>query len=106
MSTLASPKLGLNVPAKHYSRLIKFIEEIARHEPQGAATSVDIFSNDDNQWYCQVCRGGQKTKPMGPSSKQQAERVQDARRIRIAAKGTAWLVFEETGQDENGPSSC
>lgn len=105
MSTLPSHNPGSGVqpvaPAKHYSRLIKFSDDIAEHEPQEACTSVDIFSNDDNEWYCQVCRGEQKTQPMGPYTKLQAERIQDARRTRIAAKGTAWLVFEQTGDDDN-----
>ncbi|MGB8289970.1 hypothetical protein ELI13_35905 [Rhizobium ruizarguesonis] len=106
MSTLSSHNLGSGMhpfaPAWHYSRLIKFIDEIANHEPQKASTSVDIFSNDGKEWYCQVCRGGQKTQPMGPYTKRQAERIQDARRTRIAAKGTAWLVFEQTGEDDHG----
>ncbi|CDM61878.1 hypothetical protein LPU83_pLPU83d_0507 (plasmid) [Rhizobium favelukesii] len=105
MSTLSSPNLGSGMnpiaPAWHYSRLIRFIDEIANHEPEKSSTSVDIFSNDGNEWYCQVCRGGQKTQPMGPYTKRQAERIQDVRRTRIAAKGTAWLVFEKTGEDDD-----
>lgn len=106
MSTLPSHNVGSRVlhpvaPAKHYSRLIKFIDEVAKHESHEASTSVDIYSDDNNEWYCQVCRGGQKTQPMGPYTKLQAERIQDARRTRIAAKGTAWLIFEQTEEDEN-----
>lgn len=103
MSTLSQHNLGTGVhritPAKHYSRLVKFIDETAEHEPHETSTSVDIFSHDDNKWYCQVRCGEQKTQPMGPYTKRQAERVQDARRTRIAQKGTAWLVFERTGED-------
>ncbi|AHG48887.1 hypothetical protein RLEG12_08085 (plasmid) [Rhizobium leguminosarum bv. trifolii CB782] len=93
--------LSPSAPAKHYSRLIKFIDEIAEHEPHKAATTVDIYSDDNNEWYCQVCRGGQKTQAMGPYTKRQAERVQDARRTRIAKKGTSWLIFEKTEEGES-----
>jgi hypothetical protein len=96
-SVLHNLGTGVQVaPAKHYSRLIKFIDEVAKHEPHETSTSVDIFSNDDNKWYCQIRCGKQRTQPMGPYTKRQAERVQDARRTRIAEKGTAWLIFEQT----------
>jgi len=98
MSTLPKFKLGVGVhtatPTQHYSGVVKFINEIAEHEPNKKSTSVDIFSNGNNKWYCQVCRGKQKTVPMGPYTKLQAERVQDLRRRLIAKKGTARLVFE------------
>lgn len=104
MSTMSSNDLGSRMhpigPAWHYSRLIKFTDEIINNEPEKASTSVDIFSHDGNEWYCQVCRGGQKTQPMGPYTKRQAERIQDARRTRIAVKGTAWLVFEKTEEED------
>ncbi|OCP36180.1 hypothetical protein [Ensifer sp. LC163] len=103
MPTLPDRDLAAGVhmpaPARHYSRSIIFIDEIAKHEPHGTSTSVDIFSHDGNKWYCQVRCGEQKTRPMGPFTKRQAERVQEARRTRIAQKGTAWLVFERTGED-------
>lgn len=107
MSTLSSKDFDAVVlprpaPARHYSRVIKFIDEIAEREPHEASTTVDIFSDDDNEWYCQVCRGGEKTQAMGPYTKRQAERVQDARRTRIATKGTAWLTFEKTEKGERG----
>ncbi|MBY3044181.1 hypothetical protein [Rhizobium leguminosarum] len=109
MSTLSSHDfdsvvLSPSAPAKHYSRLIKFNDEIAEHEPHQASTTVDIYSDDNNEWYCQVCRGGQKTQAMGPYTKRQAERVQDARRTRIATKGTAWLIFEKTEEGESDES--
>ncbi|AJD44544.1 hypothetical protein C9413_28005 [Rhizobium sp. SEMIA 4085] len=99
-SLLHSSGSGVQVaPAKHYSRQIKFIDEIAKHEPHETSTSVDIFSNDDTKWYCQIRCGEQRTQPIGPYTKRQAERVQDARRTRIAEKGTAWLIFEQTDGD-------
>lgn len=81
-------------PAQHFSGVVKFLNNVANHEPNKKSTSVDIFSNGDNEWYCQVCRGKQKTLPMGPYTKLQAERVQDLRRRVIAREGTARLVFE------------
>ncbi|WP_157785418.1 hypothetical protein [Sinorhizobium fredii] len=96
-----NPAVGFHriTPAKHYSRSIIFIDDIARQEPHETSTSVDIFSHDGIRWYCQVRCGEQKPQPMGPFTKRQAERVQEARRTRIAQKGTAWLVFERTGED-------
>jgi hypothetical protein len=91
------PGVHTPTPARHYSRSIIFIDEIAKHEPH--PPSVEIFSHDGNKWYCQVRCGEQKTQPMGPFTERQAERVQEARRSRIAEKGTAWLVFERTGED-------
>ncbi|WP_037390093.1 hypothetical protein [Sinorhizobium americanum] len=93
-----APGLHRITPAKHYSRSIIFIDEIARQEPHETSTSVDIFSHDGIRWYCQVRCGDQKTQPMGPFTKRQAERVQEARRTRIAQKGTAWLAFERSGR--------
>lgn len=80
--------------AQHFSGVIEFINDVAKHEPNKKSTSVDIFSNGDNEWYCQVCRGKQKTLPMGPYTKLEAERVQDLRRRVIGREGTAQLVFE------------
>lgn len=103
MSTSAdrnpAPGVRKNAPPMRYSRPIIFIDEIARQEPPGTSTSVDIFSHDGNKWYCQVRCGQRKTQPMGPFTKRRAERVQEARRTRIAQKGTAWLVFERSGED-------
>ena len=98
MSTLSKLNLRAGVqstaPAQHYSGAVKFIDDVAKHEPNKKSTSVDIFSNGDNEWYCQVCRGKQKTLPMGPYTKLKAERIQDLRRRVIAREGTARLVFE------------
>lgn len=94
-----APGVHRSAPEKHYSRSIIFIDEIARQEPHETSTSVDIFSHDGIKWYCQVRCGERKTQPMGPFTKRQAERVQEARRTRIAQKGTEWLVFERTGED-------
>ncbi|SCW48988.1 hypothetical protein SAMN02927900_01948 [Rhizobium mongolense subsp. loessense] len=69
-------------PARHYSRLIKFIDEVAKHEPHETSTSVDFFSNDDNKWYCQIRCGKQRTQPMGPYTKRQAGTGNSPRRIR------------------------
>jgi hypothetical protein len=80
-------------PAQHYSTIVKFIEEVAKNEPNEPPTSVDIFTAD-GKWYCQVCRGDEKTRPMGPYTERQAERIQDARRMLIAVRGTNRLVFE------------
>ena len=85
--------LGTVAPAQHYSTIVKFIKEVAKEAPNATPTSVEIFSNG-GQWYCQVRRGDETTKPMGPYTKLQAERIQDARRMLIAKRGTANLVFE------------
>jgi hypothetical protein len=80
-------------PAQHYSTIVKFIKAVGEEASNTTPTSVEIFS-DGGQWYCQVRRGDKTTKPMGPYSKLQAERIQDARRMLIAKRGTASLVFE------------
>lgn len=80
-------------PAQHYSTIVKFIKTIAKEAPNTTPTSVEIFSNG-GQWYCLVRRGDETTKPMGPYTKLQAERIQDARRMLIAKRGTSRLVFE------------
>lgn len=94
-----APGVPRITPAKHHSRPIIFIDEIAKHEPYGTSTSVDIFSHDGVRWYCQVRCGEQKTQPMGPFTRRRAERVQETRRARIAQHGTGWLVFEQTAED-------
>ncbi|TPN57365.1 MULTISPECIES: hypothetical protein [unclassified Mesorhizobium] len=80
-------------PAQHYSKVVKFIDELARQAANDAPTSVEIFS-DRGRWYCRVRRGDEKTRPMGPYTKQQAERIQEARRLLIAKRGTARIMFE------------
>ena len=101
MLTLPKPNLGSDVRvgrAIHNSKLRKFINAITNHEPHEMCTSVDIFSIDANRWYCEVFRGEQKARPMGRYTKRETERVQEARRTRIAAKGTAWLICERPGE--------
>ena len=51
---------------------------------------VEIYAVG-NKWYCSVRCGDRKTQPMGPYSKQQAERIQDVRRRLIAKGGAARL---------------
>ncbi|BCH32944.1 hypothetical protein MesoLjLc_48740 [Mesorhizobium sp. L-8-10] len=80
-------------PAQHYSTIVNFINEVAKRAPAEAPTSIEIF-NEGDQWYCQVRRGDQKTQPMGPYTKLQAERIQDARKMLIAKGGTARLAFK------------
>lgn len=84
---------NLVAPAQHYSTIVKFINKVAKRAPSEAPTSIEIF-NEGDKWYCQVRRGDQKTQPMGPYTKRQAERIQDARKMLIAKTGTARLVFE------------
>lgn len=66
-----------------------------------ASTAVEIYSDDNNEWYCRVSRREQKTRRMGRYAELTAEKIQDVLRTRIAAKDTAWLVFEKTGENEN-----
>ncbi|WP_292421741.1 hypothetical protein [Mesorhizobium sp.] len=80
-------------PAKHHSRIVKFVDEAAKQSANEAPTSVEIFS-DSGRWYCRVRRGDETTRPMGPYTKQQAERIQEARRLLIAKRGTARIIFE------------
>ena len=87
MRTVAAPH--------HYSTTVTFINEVAKRELNETQTSVDIFAVGYNR-YCQVSRGDEKTKPMGPYTKRQAERIQDARRMLIEKGGTARLMFEPT----------
>ena len=79
--------------AQHHSKIVKFIDEVAKQSADEAPTSVEIFS-DNGRWYCRVRRGDETTRPMGPYTKQQAERVQEARRMLIAKRGTARIIFE------------
>ncbi|MBZ9708560.1 hypothetical protein LB543_17720 [Mesorhizobium sp. ESP7-2] len=98
MSTL---QRGFNVatdlravaPIRHYSKIVEFAKEVAWEESHQMPTSVEIFS-DSGRWYCQVRRGNEKTRPMGPYTKLQAERIQEVRRALIAKKGTARIMFE------------
>ena len=74
---------------QHHSKIVQFAKEASNE----TSTSVEIFS-DSGHWYCRVRRGDEKTRPMGPYTKQQAERIQEARRILIAKRGTARIMFE------------
>ena len=80
-------------PAQLYSKIVEFAKEVAGEASGETPTSVEIFS-DGGHWYCRVRRGDEKTRPMGPYTKQQAERIQEARRMLIAKKGTARIMFE------------
>jgi len=80
-------------PAQHCSRIVEFAKEIAKEESDEVPTSVEIFA-DSGHWYCRVRRGNEKTRPMGPYTKQQAERIQEFRRALIAKRGTARIMFE------------
>ncbi|RWO02451.1 hypothetical protein [Mesorhizobium sp.] len=80
-------------PARHHSKVVKFISEVAKAAANDAPTSVEIFS-DSGHWYCRVRRGHEKTRPMGPYTKQQAERIQEARRMSIAERGTSRIMFD------------
>ena len=82
-------------PVPHNSTIVRVIDELANEAPNETLVSVEIFSRG-NDWYCQVCRGDKKTQPMGPYTKQQAERIREERRMLIAKKGTARLVFQES----------
>jgi hypothetical protein len=77
---------------RRYSKIVTFAEQVARG-PNEPPTSVEIFSKGA-RWYCRVRRGDEKTRPMGPYDKLQAERVQEARRILIAKNGTSRIMFE------------
>ncbi|MBZ9710420.1 hypothetical protein FJ970_32850 (plasmid) [Mesorhizobium sp. B2-1-8] len=80
-------------PAQHYSKIVEFAKEVAREASDAIPTSVEIFS-DGGHWYCRVRRGNQKTRPMGPYTKQQAERIQETRSMLIAKRGTARIMFD------------
>jgi hypothetical protein len=85
--------LRMVAPARYYSKVVKFIDAVAKEAANHAPTSVEIFS-DSGHWYCRVRRGDEKTRPMGPYTKQQAERIQEARRMLIAESGTSRIMFE------------
>ncbi len=85
--------LPATAPAQHCSRIVEFAEEIAKEESGEMPTSVEIFA-DSGRWYCLVRRGNKKTRPMGPYTKQQAQRIQEVRRALIAKRGTARIMFE------------
>ncbi|MBZ9764310.1 hypothetical protein LB553_26050 [Mesorhizobium sp. CA8] len=80
-------------PIRRNSKIVKFAKEVAGEESHEMPTSVEIFS-DRGRWYCQVRRGNEKTRPMGPYTKLQAERIQEARRALIAKRGTARIIFD------------
>ncbi|SFQ09668.1 hypothetical protein SAMN03159463_05633 [Mesorhizobium sp. NFR06] len=86
-------ELQIIAPAQRHSKIVEFAKEVAGQEFHQMPTSVEIFS-DSGRWYCQVRRGNEKTRPMGPYTKQQAERVQEVRRALIAKRGTARIMFE------------
>jgi hypothetical protein len=81
------------VSAQRYSKIVKFIDEVANQAAIDVPTLVEIFS-DSGRWYCRVRRGDKKTRPMGPYTKQQAERIQEARRMLLAKRGTGRIMFE------------
>lgn len=85
--------LRISAPVQHHSKIVKFVDEIVKQSANEAPTSVEIFS-DSGRWYCRVRRGDETTRPMGPYTKQQAERIQEARRMLIAKRGTARIMFE------------
>ncbi len=80
-------------PTRLHSK--KVTSEASNREPGEVETAVEIFS-DNGSWYCQVCRGRERTRPMGPYTKQRAEQIQDARRRLIAKLGSARLMFEHS----------
>ena len=78
-------------PRQHYSVTVKFIDRAT--DKARNSTTFEIYAVGNN-WYCRVRCGDQKTRPMGPFSKQQAERMQDTRRWLIAKSGIAGLISE------------
>ena len=80
-----------STPPQRYSAAVKFIDKAMDREP--SPTSVEIYAVGNN-WYCNVRCGDKRTRPMGPYSKQQAERMQDIRRRLIAKRGIAGLMFD------------
>jgi hypothetical protein len=76
---------------QRYSAVVEFIDKVVDRE--STPTSVEIYAVGNN-WYCNVRCGDKRTRPMGPYSKQQAERMQDMRRRLIAKRGTSRLMFE------------
>jgi hypothetical protein len=73
---------------------VQFVGDVMKEPTSEIPTSVEIFEQE-GKWYCHVRRGDEKTRSMGPYTKREAERIQDARRLLLAKKGTARLVFEE-----------
>lgn len=66
----SDPGVGVSArPNTRYSTNVRFVEGAIGD--RSIPTSVDIFEVD-GCWYCQVCRGGERTRPMGPYSKEQA----------------------------------
>jgi hypothetical protein len=57
------------------------------------AVLVEIFAKA-GKWYCHVRRGHEKTRPMGPYTRQEAQRIQAIRKLLLAKKGVARLIFE------------
>lgn len=73
-----------------FSTQVRFQDERAGD----VATSVEIYEVGGG-WYCRICRGEEKTRPLGPYSRRQAERVQDIRTSLLAKRGAARLDFDE-----------
>lgn len=42
-------------PVQRYSKIVKFVEEVAKQAANDAPTLVQIFS-DSGRWYCRVRR--------------------------------------------------
>jgi hypothetical protein len=82
----------LRSPTERYSRIVRFVNEADQAAAAEAPTSVDIFAAGGH-WYCQVCRGETRTRPMGPYTRAEAERIQDMRGFIISKKGTSQLIF-------------
>lgn len=95
MATQREPDIAKAVrpitPPKRYSVAVKFMDRAMDRGPN--STSVEIYRVGNN-WYCNVRCGDKKTRPMGPYSKQQAERMQDIRKRLIAKRGIAGLIFD------------
>lgn len=81
-------------PAETCVRTVVFVGDVAKEASSQIPTSVEVFKQA-GRWYCRVCRGDEKTRPMGPYTKRQAERLQDARRLLLARKGTARVLFDK-----------
>ena len=77
-----------------YAKPVRFIGRACEDAYSKVPTSVEIFAQG-GKWYCRVRRGDEKTQPMGPYTKHQAERIQNIRSLLLAKKGTARLVFEQ-----------
>ena len=84
--------------SRPYATRVLFIGKASEQPFSQIPTSVEIFARN-NKWYCRVRRGNEETRPIGPYTKQQAERIQDTRRSLLGKKGTARLIFEPVRTD-------